>query len=81
MKLDTTTIVQIASFSTGIAAGLFSKYQGINFMPKEVEMFFYKYFSQSGRHLVEEDRRNDKRFSYDKKYSIHRGVSNDRAPS
>lgn len=81
MKLDASTILQIVSFSSGIVTGLATKYYGVQIVPKETELFFYKYFSQSGRHLVDEDKRNEKRASYKKEYSIHRGVSNDGAPS
>lgn len=50
-------------------------------VPESAEKFVYKYFSQSGRYLVEEDKRNEKRASYKKEYSLHRGVSNDKAPA
>lgn len=81
MKLDTTTVVQLASFSAGLFTGLLTTYKGVNIVPSQVEMFFYKHFSQSGRYLVEEDKAARKRASYRRESSIHRGVSNDRAPS
>ena len=58
MKLDVLTVRQILSFSLGLSCGLGSKYYNVHVVPEAVENFFYKYFSQSGRHLVEEEKRS-----------------------
>ena len=67
-------------FAGGLAAGLYANYAKVSLIPDSVEAFLYKYFTNSGRRLVEEDKRADKKSTYNKAYSIHRGVANDRRP-